>query len=393
MGRKMMLLSVIASMDPKNGGPAEALRNLVKEFNKRGHTHHILTGDGPDANYADKDSPNFIHQGPSLATFGYAPNMDKWLVEHICDYDAVLIHGLWQFNGLTVWKRAREVRQPYWILPHGMLDPYFNRQSRLKHLKKLVYWPIQYRILRDAVAVLFTSEEERVLARQSFKRYKVREEVISYAAGQPPRDVSDSRSAFISKFPELQNQRYILFLGRVHPKKGCDLLVKAFARTAAHEQLVLVFAGPADGRYFESLKTLIEEEGVSHRVVWTGMLLGLEKYGALKGADVFALLSHQENFGIAVAESLSCGTPVLITRPVNIWREIEHDGAGIVGDDTVEGSIQLVQQWLSLSEQDKLVMGRNARECYARRFTVEQSVTSLLTKFAAVIDVETSPAG
>jgi glycosyltransferase involved in cell wall biosynthesis len=108
------------------------------------------------------------------------------------------------------------------------------------------------------------------------------------------------------------------------------------------------------------------------------MLSGDLKWGAFREAEVFVLPSHQENFGIAVVEALACGTPVLISRPVNIWREIESSGAGLVDSDTVEGCTRLLEQWLNLGDQAKMEMAARAVESFKQNFEITQTAVSLI---------------
>ena len=121
-----------------------------------------------------------------------------------------------------------------------------------------------------------------------------------------------------------------------------------------------------------------QARGIAERISWPGMLQGDMKWGAFYSAQAFALPSHQENFGIAVAEAMGCGLPVLISDKVNIWREIQSDGAGIVNTDTVEGTVHTLQQWLSLNAQEQKAMGGRARASFEKRFTVDAMANSLL---------------
>ena len=149
--------------------------------------------------------------------------------------------------------------------------------------------------------------------------------------------------------PGLDGKRLLLFLGRIHEKKGCDLLVKAFAEIRDIDPSVhLVMAGPDSGEWTPALQKLAGELGIADRITWTGMLLGDMKWGAFQASDAFILPSHQENFGIAVAEALGCGLPALISDKVNIWREVEADGAGFVASDTVAGTVASLRHWLEL---------------------------------------------
>jgi hypothetical protein len=139
-----------------------------------------------------------------------------------------------------------------------------------------------------------------------------------------------------------------------------------------------VIAGPSQHKYQEKLQVLAQRLGIADRITWTGMLQGDMKWGAFYASEAYVLSSHQENFGIAVAEALGCGVPVLISDKVNIWREIEADGAGIVNQDTLAGTKESLKHWLALDETARQQMGANAKRCFEERFTVEAMAKSLL---------------
>src|SRR5439155_16750291 len=169
---------------------------------------------------------------------------------------------------------------------------------------------------------------------------------------------NEQREAFLKAFPHLRDKRILLFLGRLHEKKGCDLLLQAFADLAGSSKQVpaelhLVMAGPAKDEYGEFLKNLAVKLRIDSRVTWTNMLAGDLKWGAFHSAEAFILPSHQENFGIAVAEALACGLPVLISNRVNIWREIRLHGAGFVEGDDLKGTQRLLKSWVALDEDTK----------------------------------------
>jgi len=200
--------------------------------------------------------PLSVHAlGPGRGNYGYAPRFSRWIRERHAHYDAVIVQGLWQYSSFGVWRALRGTSTPYFVFPHGMLDPWFKRTYPLKHLKKLLYWPwAEYRVLRDAAAVLFTSEEERRLARESFSPYRCHELVVNYGTAAPEIDLARAREEFFDSFPQLRGRRFLLFLGRLHEKKGCELLLKAFAAqrnpVRADQSLDLVIAGPcADEAY------------------------------------------------------------------------------------------------------------------------------------------------
>lgn len=380
----MNILRVISSVDPRQGGPVEGIRQVTPALAARGHETAVVCLDDPSAPWV-AEFPGCVHAvGPASGGYGYAPALVPWLRRHAPEYDAVVVHGLWQYPGLGT-RRALRGRQPYFVFPHGMLDPWFKRAHPLKHLKKSAYWLVgERRVLRDAAAALFTCEEERLLARRSFRPYRCREAVVSYGTGGPAGDAGAQRAAFLAAFPELRGKRLLLFLSRIHPKKGCDLLIEAFAGVAGRDPgLHLVLAGPDQVGWQAELAALARRLGVGGRVTWTGMLSGDLKWGALRAAEAFALPSHQENFGIVVAEALACGVPVLITDKVNIWREIEADGAGLVAEDTAPGVAALLERWLRLSGGERETLRERAAACFSRRFEIGRAADSLLEALEA----------
>jgi glycosyltransferase involved in cell wall biosynthesis len=378
----MRILRSTHSVNPAIGGPIESIRQSSRVLLERGHQVEIVSLDSPNDQWV-RDCPVRVHAlGPGRGSYGYTGALTPWLRAHRHDYDAVIVHGLWQYSGLGVWHALRGGGPPYFVFPHGMLDPWFNRTYPLKHLKKLLYWPwAERRILRDAAAVLFTSEEERRLARESFPGYRCREAVVNYGTAVPEVDLEAAREQFLQSFPQLRGQRMFLFLSRLHEKKGCDLLIRAFAAIRASAANVhLVMAGPAANEsYLEHLTQLARGAGAEAAITFTGMLTGNLKWGAFATADAFVLPSHQENFGIAVAEALACGVPVLISNKVNIWREIEANGAGYIENDDLAGTHRLLERWehTPLAEAD--AMRALARECFHRHFHIERATDSLLS--------------
>lgn len=379
----MKILHLIPSVDPRGGGPIEGVRRLMQALAALGHHNELASLDAP----GDTPPTPFFAEarafGPGRGRYGYTPRLLPWLQTHATRYDAIIVNGLWQYIGLAAHQALAGTNTPYFVFTHGMLDPWFKRRYPAKHLKKWLYWPWgEYRVLRDARSVLFTCEEERLLARQSFWLYRAREAVVSYGTAVPPHNALPARAAFLAAFPRLERKRILLFLGRLHEKKGCDLLIEAFAQIC-HEDpaLQLVMAGPDDVGWQKSLEALAMRLGIAERVTWAGMLAGDIKWGAFHASEAFCLPSHQENFGIAVVEAMACGLPVLISNKVNIWREIQHDGAGLVEHDDLAGTAAGLRQWLALDATERQRMQDAAKASFHRRFRIEkvaQNIARLL---------------
>jgi glycosyltransferase involved in cell wall biosynthesis len=381
--QQIRLLRVIRTLNPIDGGPIEAVKQITAVHAAEGHQAVVVSLDLPDDPWV-KQSPLRVEAlGPGGRGYGFGSRLVPWLRSHAGQFDGVIVSGLWQYQSLGVWRAMRGHETPYFVFPHGMLDPWFKTAYPLKHLKKWLYWPwAEYRVLRDARAVCFTSEEERRRARESFWLYRCREAVVNYGTAAPGGNAEEQQRKFFQTFPALQGKRLILFLGRIHEKKGCDLLLEAFHRVVsvhrdALADLRLVFAGPDQSGWQAELNARALSLGIAGQVIWTGMLTGDLKWGALRSAAAFALPSHQENFGVAVAEALACGMPVLISNKVNIWREIEADRAGFVASDDLEGTQQLIERWLALSNPEVLHVRANALACFLRRFEVCKAAQSL----------------
>ena len=376
----MRILHSIRTVNPAGGGPIEGIKQIWKVLKAAGRETEIVSLDAPDDPWV-KECPMPVHAlGPVRTKYGYSSKLTPWVAEHRTEYDAVIVNGLWQYSGLGVWRALHGTDTPYFVFTHGMLDPWFKRAYPLKHLKKWLYWPWgDYRVLRDAAAVLFTSQEEMRAASESFWLYRCNGIVVSYGVANPPENGEAAKQVVLDRFPELRGKRVFLFLSRIHEKKGCDLLLRAFAKVAASDESIrLVFAGPDQTGWVSDLKALGEKLGISDRLLWTGMISGDLKWGMIRLAEVFILPSHQENFGIAVAEALACGTPVLISNKVNIWREIEEDGGGIVENDDLPGTVRLIEKWIALPAQQRDAMREKARRCFQSRFEVAKAADSIM---------------
>jgi glycosyltransferase involved in cell wall biosynthesis len=382
----MKILRSIHTLNPAVGGPIESVKQSSLVLASRGHDVEIVSLDAPTDPWIRESSLAVHALGPGRGSYGYAPRFTSWIRERHEQYHAVIIHGIWQYSSLGVWRALRGTTTPYFVFPHGMLDPWFKRTYPLKHLKKMLYWPwAEYRVLRDAAAVLFTSGEEKRLARESFSPYRCNEVVVNYGTAAPDVDLEMARRDFLDAFPQLQGKRFLLFLGRLHEKKGCELLIQAFAALRNSEpdaqSYHLVMAGPcADEAYLRHLQGLTTKAfgAAEMPVTFSGMLTGNLKWGAFRGADAFVLPSHQENFGMAVVEALACATPVLISNKVNIWREIVDDGAGFAEEDDRDGTTHLLERWIRTPTAEREAMRTNARNCFAQRFEINRAVDSLL---------------
>lgn len=375
----MRLLHVISLLDPKHGGPTDSVRMFAAAHQRAGNQVEIATLDDPHAPYISIPGCEVHAFGPTpdRTHYHYNPELQKWLKANHRRFDGVIVNGVWQYHVLAV-RRTVAGRRPYVVFAHGMLDPYFMRRFPLKHVKKLAYWlAFERKNLDLAEAVCFTSQEEMRIASEGFPfRAGFKRVVVPYGTIGPSGEPEALRQAFLAACPAVRGKHYLLFLGRLHPKKGCDLLLEAYARVSPRD-VELVMVGPDDVGWRSELCALASQLGIEDRVHWTGALRGDAKWGAFYGADAFVLPSHQENFGIAVADALACGTIALISDKVNIAADVSSDGAALVESDTLHGTEALLNRFFALPEGGRALMRSRAKECFQRRYSLQDAAQAV----------------
>lgn len=378
MNQVLKILHVVASMDPAKGGVSQAVRNII--FNNEFANHEVLSLDSEDLTYSDLDQFIVHNVGIGVTQYkfhqGLVPQMRKLFV---C-FDLVVVHGIWQYHHfasfLTVraLKKGRKRVPKLAVMPHGMMDPYFqNEPSRkFKALRNnLMWWFVERKAINYADAVLFTCEQELLLARETFSTYKPKNEIcVGLGVEKPPTLREEMKKAFNKKLPGVE--RYWLFLSRIHPKKGIDLLIRAYIKL--QEELTgelpdLVIAGPLDTLHAKEIKDLASK---SQKVHIIGALYGDAKWGAFYGAEFFVLPSHQENFGIAVVEALACGLPVLMTKKINIWKEIYQRNACLIIDEiSIDSLVNILREVSHLDINKKKDLSGNGKDIFNSLFEVE----------------------
>ncbi len=351
----------------------------------------VVCLDDPRSEFLTQQAFPFHALGAGRGSWAYHRALRPWLSKNLPRFDAVVLNGLWQYSGYLMSKLARQNDSPpYFIFPHGMLDPWFQQVSnrRFKAIRNWLYWKIiEQHVIRQAGGLLFTCGEEMRVACDTFRPYRPKRQIdVGFGVAEPPAYHPGMADAFRQKCPGVNNNSYLIFLGRVDPKKGVDLLIEAYAammrsgaQTGKDSLPRLVMAGPgletAFGRKMQQLAlSLCPPESI----LWPGMLIGDAKWGALYHSEAFVLISHQENFGIAVAEAMGCGKPVLISNKINIWREIEEDKAGLFGEDTQPGAEKLLGRWLRLPPEDKMAMALAAKASFEKRFGVGSAARNLV---------------
>jgi glycosyltransferase involved in cell wall biosynthesis len=366
------LLQVINTIDPADGGPVETVIQLTQALCALGDKVEILVIRGPSRLPPDiATCVPLHHAGAALARYSFSPTARAWLYGNVARFDGVVIHGIWQYGTLAAGRAARVRGVPYFIYPHGALDAALPSRYPVRHLKKRVYWRLVGRdILASAAGVCFTTPMEMSRATAYDGAWHG---VLVGAGTTAPREFLGEELK--SRFPVLRGARVMLFLGRLDPIKGIDLLIGAFSTLCrGHPEAALVLAGRGTPSYVERLHQLAHAKGCSGRVIHAGPLYGPDKWTALREADVLIVPSHRDSFGVVVAEALAVGTPVVLTDKVGTSAMVARYGAGIVCTDNEDDLRRALLAWMA---SDRASMALAARRCYEENYRAETAAQAL----------------
>ena len=332
----MRLVHVISTLDPAHGGPPVVAARLGAAQRERGHQVEIL-GYAPEEargriqsmiSSTPQPGPQALHllEPGSKPERLRAQRARRWFKEHLEGVDLLHLHGVWDPILQAAASAARRRGIPWIVTPHGMLDPWCMTQGGLKKQIALRAW-VRPNILDGARFIhALNADEVQGMAPLSGGTPK---EVVPNGVFLEELTMPESPGGFRSSSPFLGDDPYVLFLSRLHYKKGLDVLVDAFTR--AHQTCPtarLVIAGPDDG-YEATVRSLIAESPARERIHMIGPIYGDAKRDAIIEANCFCLSSRQEGFSIAITEALGFGTPVVISEDCH-FPEVRSAGAGHV---------------------------------------------------------------
>lgn len=380
----MRILHIVADANPAKGGVIEGVLRLGDAYRAMGHEQHLLTLDGPDDPWVSAcPSKVFALGRSSEAKRFYPASAIAWLRQHAGDYDGIVVDGLWNAATLAARRVLPGSQTPYVVFPHGMLDPWFRELQPAKEwIKRQLFRVNEGRLLHGAKAVLFTAESERELAAQSWPGWAgIHERVVGFGTGEPPCEGDAMHMAFRAAVPGVGDSPYLLFLSRIHPKKGCEILLEAFADSCAGKDWQLVIAGPVEEGYLKALQSRAADLGIKDQVQWPGMLAGDAKWGALYGCEAMVLTSYQENFGVVVAEACACSRPVVISDQVAVHPHIASVDAGFVCRTERSSAAQALAHLTDMSPEQCKDMGAQGRTLFEREFSMVQVAKRVLGFF------------
>ena len=322
-------MQVVSHTDPRYGGLSAFVPALARvlsqkqesiESDSAGFNVSLAAFCNPDEHFRPEgiSSQQLSFWASSRAAWMRDAVLRRSFEDQVGAADGLHIHGLWEVSTAVAGRAARTLGVPYILSAHGMLEPW---ALQAKRFKKLVYSALIERSNVAGAACL------HALTRAEAGHY------LRFGACSPiaiiPNAVEIPKHRdpefFFDAFPVLRDRRIVLFLGRIHPKKGLDLLLEAWsALSPIYTDACLVIAGPDCEGTQASLETIIAGRGLKSSVIFTGMLSGAMKWSALAASEAFVLPSHSEGLSVGVLEAMGMGLPVLLTDPCNMPEVAEH---------------------------------------------------------------------
>lgn len=369
----MKIIHVISSIDLSAGGPSKSVSDLAFHQARLGHEVTIFTKASLSPYF--RESPH-----PSLKIrFVNGISFKKELKNLLAQerFDLLHGHGIWQMPVHWMSKQAQSSHTPYIISPRGMLEPWALNVGKCK--KKLALALYQRKDLENASCIHATAEMEAE---------NIRKLGFTNPIAVIPNGID------LAEFPSLEEKgikekRKILFLSRIHPKKGIELLIQAWHKmgTNLRKDWEIEIAGNGEDAYVASLEKLIREFGLSEEIKITGSQFGEAKLQAYQRADLFVLPTYSENFGIVVAEALACGVPVITTKGTP-WEELNSRDAGWWIDIGVDPLVKAMENALVLSDSQLQEIGKNGRLLVEEKYSIQAVAAQMLKLYLWVLKGE-----
>ncbi len=387
----MKVLHVIPSIAQVRGGPSQAIIEMVRALLAHGIDAEIATtnDNGPDLLHVPLGQrieyeqvpvwffPRFSPSIKSLREFAFSRQLTTWLWQHITEYDLVHVHAIFSYASTAAMAIARLKRLHYVVQPHGLLCKWSLQQGAGK--KQIYLTLAESANLNHSQTLLFTSLAEQ----QEVSKLALKPPCFILPLGLSiPASIADARYRLRQLLQIPASEPVILFMSRLHPKKGLDYLIPALGKLA-HQRFTFVLAGSGSPDYEAEIDHLLVSAGISARTYRSGFVADEMKDIFLQGADIFALTSHSENFGVVVLEALAVGLPVLLTPGVALASVVEQDRLGYVVDLDVAAIASTLQHFLSYPQAAK-EMGDRARSLIIEKYTWNHVTTNLIDIYTGI---------
>jgi glycosyltransferase involved in cell wall biosynthesis len=388
----MKILHLIPSISPVRGGPSQAIVEMVQALRSQGIDAEIATTNDDGEHllevplcqrtcYQQVPTWFFPRYSPSthvVREFAFSGALTTWLWRSLQQYDLLHVHAIFSYPSTAAMVIARCKNVPYLIRPLGQLCEWSLHQSQLK--KQIYLTLVERSNLRQSCGLHCTSVAEQ----QEVDRLQLQVPTFLLPHGVSlPAVVPDARLHLRQQLNLPPDEPLILFLSRLHAKKGLDYLIPALSQIQAH-RFTLVLAGSGSPEYEAEVDRLLEQHGLKDRTHRSGFVTGAVKNLLLQGADLFVLPSHSENFGVAVLEAMAAGLPVVVTPGVALADLVKQLQVGYVTELEIDAIAQTIAHCLS-NQPTIQQMGKQARQWVAQQYTWEQNAAHLIKTYQSIL--------
>lgn len=387
----MKVLHVIPSISMLRGGPSHAVLGMAKALRELGIDAEIATTNDDGDNYLDVPLRQRIeHQHISMWVFPYAfpqlkeylfsQELTRWLWDNIKTYDLIHTHYLFSYPSTCAGLLARWHNIPYVVSTIGQLTPWALDQSRFK--KKVYSRLIEHHNLNRAAAIHCTTHSEA----EDTKDFGIKSPPIILPLGVERGDpIPEAKAKLHHRLGIAEDVPIILFFSRLHYKKRPDLLLRSLETLSNTHRFHLIIAGAGAAHYTAELKALTATLNLTSQVSFAGFVSGFDKDLLLQGADLFALPSFSENFGVAVVEAMAAGMPVIVTPGIHISSEVKDFNAGLIVDGEIKPLAAAIAQLLT-SPQMCQTLGQNGQRLVEDRYSWDAIGQELASSYSTVLE-------
>ncbi len=397
----MRVLHIIPSLSSIRGGPSQVTIELVKSLNLQGIQAEVATTNDHGSQLLDVPlAQRTVYQGipvyffkrfsppySAIREFAFSWQFTQWLWKCAQSYDLIHIHAVFSYTSTFGMVLAQLLNVPYVISPHGLLCQWSLTQARIK--KKTYLKLLERQNINHARAILYSTAQEQAEAKSlDFSSSCV---VMPFGLTPVPQ-IQDARGQLRDYLSLSENAVILLFLGRLHPKKGLDFLIPALNKVkAVNSSVHFVLAGDGDPAYQDWITHQLHKFDIADISHCVGFVDGHLKNILLEGSDLFALTSYSENFGVAVLEALAAGTPVLLTPGVALASAIEKYQVGYLVPQDITSITNAIEKYLSLSQLEKDNLSQKARKFVIENYSWDKIAIEMLTVYRWILQQGPQP--
>jgi glycosyltransferase involved in cell wall biosynthesis len=363
------VLHVVSSVSRLAGGVAPVVWSLASHQRSFGF-HPVIASlhdchTDEDVLMYDEHIPVYTGRSYRPNSFGFSPEMSRYLSSSCSEVNIIHSHGLWQYTSFAARRHAVRFDIPLIVSLHGMLEPWALNNHRWR--KMIAGWLFQNRVLYNAACLHATAVQEL----DSIRQYGLKNPVAIISNGLNVKDYlsNGDRSQIERKWPELKGKKIILFLSRIHPVKGVINLASAWGRLCRqYKDWHLLIAGPNSRGHKVEVQETINKAGASQCTTFCGSVYGEIRTNLYAACDFFVLPSFSENFGFVVAEALASGKPVITTKGTS-WQDLETNRCGKWIDIGIDPLETAIKDSMELSEGERRAMGLRGRQLIEDKYS------------------------